>query len=222
MFKQILSAALVIACLGMVSFAQTPSLPLVDNDAPTATPALPSDVGGVDVDAMIVHEGAMGDCGCPACAGSACGTPHMRMTWKQRCAYYMSVRNAFDRGPCCAEELGGFGPLWETYCMDKQNCCAQSCGSGCAHHCRTAIWPRRRGACQSCDTCAGACDPTMPAHAPMDIGQPPQPADAGPDPQSTPDAVEEAPVDPPVENNSQAKSKRRGWLSRSISWGPAR
>jgi len=70
-----------------------------------------------------------------------CGSPTQQMTCREKFQYYRGVRQAFDRSPYCDCSAAGFGALWNTYCYDRQGCCAQTQGSA---SCRRCDAPRPR------------------------------------------------------------------------------
>jgi hypothetical protein len=145
------------------------------------------------------------------------------------------TRYRSDDGNCCAEYFGGFGPLWETYCADKNRCrgpaaacgrspCYPSCGFGCRAGCATMLDRSRRQiprarihgpGCRATPACD--CDSAAPATEPVEsttqeVGEPAAPTPAQPD-----ESVQPAPTpppDPPAAKEPVSTSSRRGWMQR--------
>lgn len=235
MLRHILSAVLVLIFGASFVLAQSPDIPL-SNAHDQQVIVVPEDANQPPADAAVMPDAALNDCGCQqptTCTGSAgCGTQYQRPTWKEQCAYYRSVRQAFDRGPCCAQHFGGFGPLWDSYCADKQRCCfdeQRCCAETCAPAapclpCMPRAWPklRRRHTHAQCDVCTGsACDGTnsgtvAPEQAPLDIGQPPNPQ-----PQPEPaveDAATAVPLLDDIPRPEDIPTARLGWPQRTAHW----
>lgn len=141
-----------------------------------------------------------------------------------------------DDCDCCAEYFGGFGPLWETYCADRQRCwgITAACESsrcypsfrdclGCRarpspllESCRfPALRARLSGpACRRMPSCS--CDDAAPAEMMMpaetathEIGEPAQPTPAQPEEAVEPEPS--PPSDPPAAHEPVVTSSRRGW-----------
>jgi hypothetical protein len=142
---------------------------------------------------------------------------------------------------CCAEYFGGFGPLWETYCADKNRCwgaaaacgpspCYPRCGFGCRVGCAPPLfsgyyWQAvrtrfHRPSC--CATSSCDCDCAAPAMSepvettpqeatPQEVTQPAEPTPAQPE-----QSVEPAPTPPPAPPDATTPatntSSRRNWL----------
>ena len=235
MLKHITVAALLIVSFAVIAQAQAPDLPLIPADTDPASLAetpIMSQPQSVTADTVVTHDmvagSVMGDCGCQSPAACThCGPTGQRPTWKEKCAYYRSVRQGFDRGPCCADYFGGFGPLWDTYCADKQRCGSTSCASNAScQSCtvRPRLQVRHRRVRSQCDSCGGAgttCDcmgsgQALPSDAQFDIGQPPQPVQ--PTPADTP-----SPATPQLDTSAAvppkaASARRSSWPSRTVGW----
>ncbi len=244
MFKQTFCAAMLTFAMVAVAHAQTPAqtpdLPLNDAAASQATPALspattPDIVidDGVPADVIHTHHAmAASDCGCqssPSSCGAtcACGAGNPFRSWKEKCLYYKNVRQSYDRGPCCGND---FGPLWSSYCADRQGCgvACQSCGPAvgcrrCGPRPMLSLHRRHRSsACDTCDSGPAACDGAdsatiMPTEAGLDIGQPPEPAEADDDPAPAPPEVD-APAADAKTTSTKTTSSRRKWFARKVGW----
>ena len=97
---------------------------------------------------------------CNEC-GPGCGLRGIRQRITDihaKCAYYRRIRLSYDRGPCCDEYFGGFGPLWDSYCADRFSCCANVCADT---HCRPKLFRPLCGICRGrgCDHCDACCTP---------------------------------------------------------------
>lgn len=142
---------------------------------------------------------------------------------------------------CCAEYFGGFGPLWETYCADRNQPCGAAAAcvpARCGPPQRCSLLPLRWGACRqpvrvrlhgsSCGCCSGSACDYVPAAAmteqadaertPPDPAEVPQadeetPAPVQPDPALEP-APPAPPPEPPAAEEAKNASSRRGWLQR--------
>ncbi|MFW6169219.1 MAG: hypothetical protein ACODAD_01935 [Planctomycetota bacterium] len=107
-------------------------------------------------------------------------------TWREKCAYYRSVRQSFSSGPCCATAPSQFGPLWSNYCADKQAVYGGHHAAVPAAHPGIHSW---QGSAPSSQTSWDGCDTTeiSPTHTrtesgkltepSLDIGEPPDPND---------------------------------------------
>jgi hypothetical protein len=186
------------------------------------------------------HSLALSDgCGCQTEAPcTACGAP-ARM---RHHGYYRAMRQSMTDNECCADCFGGFGPLWETYCADKQRCCGQPCCGAAACECVTVCEPAAPctpGPCKSlrsrlsslhlrglhanrqCDGCGAAtascdCDAsesTIPKSGQLNIGNPPVPSEAQQPSVSPTPSDGDKPADEPA---NKVTSARRGWLNRTI------
>ncbi|MGM0490445.1 MAG: hypothetical protein ACQESR_27285 [Planctomycetota bacterium] len=105
-------------------------------------------------------------------------------TWREEFAYYRSVRQSFSRGPCPPNALSQFGPLWSTYCADKQvgygSCRAAAPAAHPAIHPRQRIAPSSRLPCDGCNTTETPRKHTVTegdtlTGPSLDIGEPPDP-----------------------------------------------
>ncbi len=144
---------------------------------------------------------------------------------------------------CCAEHFGGFGPLWESYCADRNRGCGAvtACEPARCHSTlRCGLSPPRQGVCRqpvrvrlhglgcgcssgaACD-CAGdgaltevGAEPT--AQEPVESSQPEPAAPVAPAPAQPEPAVEPGPPpplpEPPAAQEAKNTSSRRGWLQR--------
>ena len=150
----------------------------------------------------------------------------------------------------CAQHFGGYGPLWETYCYEKQLCGlkgAHGCGKGaCGAACSTCspgvqpLFKCKRLYRGSCDCCDQPACHTPRLRRPLRnkgchvepgcdcTGSMPKQMEVVPDVigvPPAPEASEEGQVAPPPPVNveaSQAASSRRGWTSRNVGLLPSR
>lgn len=213
----------------------------VDEDAqsvdPLATDSIEDATVPADTSSMIIEQPPAADCGCQDVTGcgcqetascSPCCSPTVHLSFREKCAYYRSVRQSFDRGPCCADYFGGYGPLWGSYCCDKQRgwgAPAAACAP--CRGCRPILGARARGhVCNACGAAcceaATACDCTGPAPMLPPEDEQPQPAiPPEPAPPAVPSesAASARPKFSPI--TTPAKSSRRGWKERTAQWRPS-
>lgn len=229
MSRQFACAALWLVLFATPVVAQSTDLLLGDASvAPPAATLSPAPVATHQLTMM----GA--GCGCQSQAiempCSTCG-PQPRMSHH---GYYRAVREGMRDQQCCADSFGGFGPLWESYCADKQRgCCASACTrvqacapaalcDPCTLRSRLpSLHLRGLRVHQQCDHCGAAnasCDGDVPGSTrvkadPLNIGQPPEPTEA----QESSQGVTPPEVDSPASEPAKpVTSARRGWLNRTI------
>lgn len=221
----------VLAALGVLLSAAI--LPAQDPPPPTDGMGTAPPAVSAPVPVTLEQSPVTADCGChtPAIETpcTTCG-PHARTRFH---GYYRALRQAMPTDSCCCDCLGGFGPLWETYCGDKQRCgCLSGCQGAChggltalCTPCATALRSRLpslhlrplriRRSCDCCGEAAASCQcesaaVAAPGGTPLEIGPPPEPTEAE-QPAATP-AVPETPPEPPA---GEVTSARRGWLNRA-------
>ncbi len=236
MFRPFAVAALWLVLFTAAAVAQPADLQPSDASVVPSTSALTPAPTATDPG---LATAASHDCGCQGQAISepctTCG-PQPRM---RQHGYYRAMRQSMADDQCCGDCLGGFGPLWATYCTDKQRCGGSTaCESGrvCAPAplCAPAVRLRlpslpRRGLQRhcGCDRCGGttaSCDcdtmesPSSTEH-PVNIGSPPEPTEAQP---SAPPPVPSDTEAPATEPENKVTSARRGWMNRTIGWRSSR
>ncbi len=161
---------------------------------------------------------------------TTCG-PQPRMAHR---GYYRAIREGMRDHACCADYFGGFGPLWESYCADKQRgCCASACASvracapaalcdSCTLRSRLPSLHLRglhaRQECDPCGTATVACDggasgSVRASGDPLNIGSPPEPTEAHEPTQGATPSDVDSPANEPAK---PVTSARRGWLNRAI------
>ena len=238
MLKHAIAAMFLFLLLVSVGQSQTPTLSLEDVDvvieSGSALATVPQQDVVVEGTEFLADEVA-GDCNCQsdtACSqGCGHGCSHnARPSWTDMNCYYRSVRQSFDRGPCCGDYFGGFGPLWESYCADRlYGCFGKGCSSSACStsDCTARKWRplcgicRGRG-CAHCDACAvtvDSCDCAGPnagviTESPTtDIGAPPEVAP----PQAAEPTAQTPQTEFPVSSERQTSS-RRGWVRPQLRW----
>lgn len=173
-------------------------------------------------------------------SSSAC--PEQSACVRPRYAAYrgQAMRHQFGDSNCCAEQFGGFGPLWETYCADKNRCCgaATACGPstryprfedcGCRARCAPPLlsgyyWQALRARFQRSDCCTFPscdCDCTTPTmfesdEAALQQAVPPaEPSPAMPD--EADQLVPAPPPGPPEPTPATSTSSRRSWMQKRV------
>lgn len=111
-------------------------------------------------------------------------------TWREKFAYYRGVRQSLSRGPCCPETHSQFGPLWSTYCADKQSgygrCRGAMPSTPPGVHWGQGIVSSSPSACDDCEPLGtpreqtvteGETPPVPSVDHSLDIGEPPDPSD---------------------------------------------
>jgi len=232
MCKYALAAAFLMFALTSSVRAEGPAISPADDAAEPQADAVMSDVietPSVPMGATtIVEHPAYTSCECQDAAPcEPCGSSTLHLTCREKCAYYRSVRQSFDRGPCCADYFGGFGPLWDSYCCDKQRGCGTAACAPC-RSCRPLRGARARFHAHA--TCGGACCEAAPGcdcagPAPMlplaeeqqEEAVPMQPAETEvPETSATSSSPKFSPT------ATSRKSSRRSWQNRTTQWRQSR
>lgn len=218
--------------LVLLSLALVGTASAVGPDDAVPTPGITLDGPTLAQDEAFSHSGAV----IPAQPTSAGPRHVVYRQWAETRPYDAEKR-------CCAEHFGGFGPLWESYCSDRNRCCGAATGcepAECYPTLRCGLFPPRLGlhrhpvrvrlhgpgcGCSSGAACDCACGAGMteagagamtpePAQSP----QPEPAAPAEPTPEQPEPAVDPAPPPPPPEPPAAQEAKngssRRGWLQR--------
>lgn len=208
-----LAARLVLSFM-TVAQAQSPAVELgAANDGQLESTIIPSQTVTVSEETNLVQLSQSPNPCQSRAAYMHCGSPTQQMSCRERFQYYRGVRQSYERGPCCHGAAAGFGALWNTYCSDRQGCCAQPGSApgcrGCGRR-RSAAFGRRTHS--YCDACSSSFEPVdgghavleTPAGGRLDIGTPP----AAPEAESP--ATDSSQADTPDESK-QARSGRRIW-----------